>query len=296
MTHCSAHHAPKGNGNASKLLIIGVLLTLIFSGIEALAGYWAHSLALLSDAGHMLSDSLALGLAAIAAHISRAPPTCEHSYGLGRAEVLAAWVSSLFMVGISLGIVYEAMHRLHAPLQVHGPMVTVVAAIGLVINLLLAWLLHRGEKTLNTRAALLHVLGDLLGSVAALVAGLVISWTQWSLIDPLLSILIAVLILFASLHLCRETLAVLMEAVPKHLDLNTVGTSMAQLPHVVNVHDLHIWSLSSGQIILTAHIQIANMQNWAWVLNKLKAHLKDQYQIEHATLQPESDAIVMQRA
>jgi cobalt-zinc-cadmium efflux system protein len=163
-----------------------------------------------------------------------------------------------------------------------------VAALGLIVNIIVAWMLSHGEKTLNTRAALLHVLGDLLGSVAALIAGVVIYFTGWTAIDPILSLVICALILFSGFNLLREALHVLMEGVPASLDLPEVGLAMAGAPGVTSVHDLHIWTLSSGTVMLSAHIVIKDMARWQEVLGALKELLHDRYNIEHITLQPES--------
>lgn len=283
--HHSEAHAP-ATGNA---LLGALLLTLLFAGVEAVAGWWSGSLALLGDAGHMLSDAVALGLAAAAAWVARRPPSARHSYGLGRAEVVAALINGVLMLGIVAGIVFEALARLHAPQPVAGAAVVGVAAVGLAVNLVAMRLLAHGGNTLNVRAALLHVLGDLLGSVAALIAGGVIWLTGWTPIDPILSIFICVLILFSSLRLLGEALHVIMEGVPPHLDLAEIGRAMAGADRRVNsVHDLHVWTLSSGLVALSAHVVIGDMQAWDGILANLRRVLRARYDIEHVTLQPES--------
>lgn len=283
--HHSEAHAP-ATGNA---LLGALLLTLLFAGVEAVAGWWSGSLALLGDAGHMLSDAVALGLAAAAAWVARRPPSARHSYGLGRAEVVAALINGVLMLGIVAGIVFEALARLHAPQPVAGAAVVGVAAVGLAVNLVAMRLLAHGGNTLNVRAALLHVLGDLLGSVAALVAGGVIWLTGWTPIDPILSIFICVLILFSSLRLLGEALHVIMEGVPPHLDLAEIGRALAGADRrVTSVHDLHVWTLSSGLVALSAHVVIGDMQAWDGILANLRRVLHERYDIEHVTLQPES--------
>lgn len=283
--HHSEAHAP-ATGNA---LLGALLLTLLFAGVEAVAGWWSGSLALLGDAGHMLSDAVALGLAAAAAWVARRPPSARHSYGLGRAEVVAALINGVLMLGIVAGIVFEALARLHAPQPVAGAAVVGVAAVGLAVNLVAMRLLAHGGNTLNVRAALLHVLGDLLGSVAALVAGGVIWLTGWTPIDPILSIFICVLILFSSLRLLGEALHVIMEGVPPHLDLAEIGRALAGADRrVTSVHDLHVWTLSSGLVALSAHVVIGDMQAWDGILANLRRVLHARYDIEHVTLQPES--------
>lgn len=282
--HPADHHHPQRVTNS---LLVALVLTLVFAVAEALAGWWSGSLALLGDAGHMISDATSLGLAAFAAWVAKRPPSLRHSYGLGRAEVLAAVANALLMFLVVAGIVMAAIARLSSPTPVAGGMVMVVAALGLIVNLIVAWMLRHGEQTLNTRGALLHVMGDLLGSVAALVAGAVIYFTGWMAIDPILSLLICGLILFSSFHLLREALHVLMEGVPASTDMAEVGRAMASVSGVVSIHDLHIWTLSSGHIALSAHVVMHNMRHWQSTLAALQVLLHDRYDIAHATLQPE---------
>jgi cobalt-zinc-cadmium efflux system protein len=268
-------------------LLWALLLTLGFSFVEAIAGWWSGSLALLSDAGHMLTDSLALALAAAAAILARRGPSVRHSYGWGRAEVLAALVNALVMIALIVAISAEAIHRLAARQPVDGTAVMAVAFIGLLINLAAAWLLSGGRDNLNVRAALLHVLGDLLGSIAALVSGAVITLTGWTAIDPLLSFLIVLLILISAVRVLHEALHALMEGVPPSLDLERVGRAMAATDGVVSVHDLHIWSLSASRTALSAHVVLQHMGEWPAVLPRLQGVLAREHGIEHVTLQPE---------
>ncbi len=253
-----------------------------------MTGWWSGSLALLSDAAHMLTDSSALGLAAGAAWLARRPPSSRHSYGLVRAEVLAALFNSLLMLVLIGFIVHEAIDRFGAPRDIKGSAVIGVAVIGLAINLVVAWVLSRGEHTLNSRAALLHVLGDALGSVAAITAGIVIVTTGWSPIDPLLSLLVAALILVSALRLLREVVHVLMEGVPLHVQLQDVGHDLAKLDGVLRVHDLHVWTLSSGTIALSAHLEIRNLDDWPGILAAARQAMDSQHGIQHVTLQPEA--------
>jgi cobalt-zinc-cadmium efflux system protein len=292
----SAHdhhtHAPV---SAGRTLAAALAVTLVFAAVEAGAGWWAGSLALLGDAGHMVSDAAALGLAALAAWVARQPATRRHSYGLVRAEVVAALINGLFMLLVVAGIVVEAIDRLQAPENVRGVAVMTVGGVGLGVNILVAILLSRGEKTLNTRAALLHVMGDLLGSVAAVLSGAVITFTGWTPIDPILSLFICSLILVSSLRLVREALHVIMEGVPVHLDLEEVGQAMAGGDkRILSVHDLHIWSLSSGMTALSAHVVIEDMGAWDDILNRIRHLLHDRFDIEHVTLQPETGVHVLQ--
>lgn len=291
MPHHHEHHDHHHHHHSSgKVLLLSLALTLSFSLVEALAGWWSGSLALFSDAGHMVSDSFALGVAALAAIIALRKPSPLHSYGLGRAEFVGALFNAALMLLIVAAIAVSAVNRLMSPQPVEGGAVAVVALLGLIINIVVAWLLSRGEGDLNTRAALLHVMGDLLGSVAALLAGAVILYTGWTPIDPILSLFIVALILVSSLRLLRESMHSLMEGVPLHLSLPEVGTAMAAVEGVRSVHDLHIWSLSSHRIALSAHVVISDLTCWEKTLAALQQLLKEQFHIEHVTLQPETIA------
>ena len=292
-SHDHAHHHHHHHGGAGSQLKFALLFTLGFAAVEAVGGWWAGSLALLGDAGHMVTDSAALALAALAAWLSKKPPTERHSYGLLRAEVVAALINGLFMLLVVGGIVYAAIGRLTNPPPVAGGTVMVIAAIGLVVNIIVAYVLHHGEQDLNVRGALLHVLGDLLGSVAALVAGAVIYFTGWTLIDPLLSMLICLLILYSGLRLLRDVLHVIMEGVPFNLELEEVGTAMAEMEGVASVHDLHIWSLSSGLTALSAHVVIKNIGEWQALLKQLSDMLEERFDIDHIPLQPEPEAQII---
>ena len=286
--HAAHEHHEHAHGGHNGTLLVALLLTLSFAGIEALAGWWSGSLALLSDAAHMLTDSSALGLAAAAAWLARRPPSLLHSYGLARAEVLAALANSLLMLVLIGFIVDEAIGRIATPRDIAGGTVIGVGVIGLIINLIVAWILHRGEQTLNSRAALLHVLGDALGSVAAIVAGIVIVMTGWTPIDPLLSLFVAVLIGISALRLLREVMHVLMEGVPLHIRLDAVGHDLAALDGVLRVHDLHVWTLSSGTIALSAHLEIHNLHDWPDILAAARKVMDTRHGIRHLTLQPEA--------
>lgn len=273
---------------AGRVLWFAVALTLLFAGVEAAVGWWAGSLALVADAGHMVNDAGALVIAAAAAWVAQRPASHLHSYGLGRAEFVAALINSLGLLVLVIWLSVSAVQRLQAPQAVQGELVSITAALGLMINIGVAWLLSRGEQNLNTRAALLHVMGDLLGSVAALIAGVVIAFTGWTPIDPLLSLAIGALILVSSLRLLRQSLHGIMEGVPLHLSLDEIGREMACVPGVLSVHDLHVWSVASEKIMLSAHLLVSDMRNWEAVLAQSRGMLHERFGIEHVTLQPES--------
>ena len=285
----SHNHGHSHKHTSLQILILAILVTLCFAIIEAVGGWLSGSLALLGDAGHMFSDVLALGIAGFAAWVALKPPSSKHSYGYGRAEILAAWLSSLAMLIISIWVIVEAVSRINHPVHVRGGIVMIVAAAGLLSNGFVAWLLTRSEKTINIRAALLHVMGDVLGSIAALISGAVILNTGWYPIDPILSIIIGILILLSSLELFRESLLILMEGVPTHINLENVSQQLSAQPGVKTVHDLHIWTLSSGRIALSAHVHIHELSKWQEILINLKNMLKNDYKIEHITLQPEPE-------
>lgn len=268
-------------------MIMAVGLTLAFAAVEFIGGWWSGSLALMGDAGHMVTDTLALTMGAIAARLSRAPPSRRHTFGLQRAEVLGALLNALFMLGVVAWIAYEAVQRLMSPVTVKGPVVLAIAAAGLVINLLVLRVLHGGEQTLNTRGAILHVMGDLLGSIAALVSGLIILTTGWSTADPLLSLVIGGVILVSTWRLLQETVHVVMEGVPGHINVAEVGNELAAVDGVLDVHDLHVWTIASGHYALAAHVRIDAMERWPELLAHMEQCLHDEFSIDHVTLQPE---------
>ncbi len=282
-----AKHSHSKQVSNQNLLLIALVLTLGFAGVEGAAAYFANSLALISDAGHMVTDAAALGLALLAQIISRRPPSAKHSFGFGRAEALAAFVNSLVMLALVAWIVYEAITRFYDPHKVDGLTVTVVAAIGLVMNIVVAWVLSRDKKSVNTRAALVHVMGDLLGSIAALIAGVVIQLTGWMPIDAILSILVSLLILKSTINILHESYHFLMEGVPLHIDYLAVGKDLRAVPGVLAVHDLHVWEMTPSFPALIGHIEIAQIQEWPAIMSRINAMLLDKHGIDHVTLQPE---------
>jgi len=279
------HHL--GHESNHRTLLIAVALTFGYALVEAAAGWWSGSLALLSDAGHMVTDSSALGLAAIAAWLARRPPSTRHSYGLVRAEIMAALFNSMLMLALIVWIVAEALDRFQRPHPVAGGIVMVVAILGLLLNILVGWVLSHGAQSLNSRAALLHVIGDALGSIAAIAAGATIYFTGWTPIDPILSIVVSFLILFSAVNLLREAMHVLMEGVPAHIRLETVGRDLAAIDGVMRVHDLHIWTLSSGTIALSAHLEVRALTSWPGILAAARERMAARHGIRHITLQPE---------
>jgi cobalt-zinc-cadmium efflux system protein len=270
-----------------RALLQALLLTAGFAMVEAVGGWMAGSLALLSDAGHMVTDAAALGLALFANTIGRRPPSQRASYGYGRAEVLAAFVNAIVMLVVVAAIAIEAVRRLLNPTPVVGTMVLGVAVAGLAINIVCAWLLSRASGSLNARGAMIHVMGDLLGSLAAIIAGGVIIATGWMPIDPILSLAVALLILRSTWQLLKQSTGVLMEGVPVHLDYNAIGNALARLPGVTGVHDLHVWNMTAERAALSAHIVMANGHAWPRTLAAAQKMLAKEFSIEHVTLQPD---------
>lgn len=287
--HRPHHHDYSATAQAAttwRALAAGLALTGGFAVVEAIGGWLAGSLALISDAGHMVTDAASFVVALIAAALARRPPTQRASYGYARAEVLAAFVNALAMLALIVWIAVEAVRRLLDPAPVAGATVMVVAALGIAINLVVAWMLARAGGGINARGALLHVIGDLLGSIAALVAGAVVHWTGWMPIDPILSLAVAVLILRSTLSLLRQSTGVLLEHVPSHLSYEAIGRALAALPGVTGVHDLHIWHMSAERVALSAHLTLADGATWPRTLAAAQRLLAQEHGIEHVTLQP----------
>lgn len=282
-----ARHAHSIEQRSQGALVFALCVTMVFAVVEVVTGVMSHSLALISDAGHMVTDAAALGLALLAQVIAKRPPSARHSFGFVRAEALAAFVNSLAMVALVAWIAYEAVRRLFDPHPVAGGIVLVVAGIGACCNIMVAWVLSRGTQGINTRAALVNVLGDLLGSVAAIVAGAVIYLTGWNQIDPILSIFVSLLILKTTWSILRESTQFLMESVPEGIDYLKVGADLAVIDGVVSVHDLHVWDMSPGEPALIGHLEITDLARWPGVLDAVRNMLLDKHGIDHVTLQPE---------
>jgi cobalt-zinc-cadmium efflux system protein len=271
----------------ARSLAIAVVLTLGYALVELIGGLWFGSLALLADAGHMATDSATLLFALAANIIARRPVSDRHSFGLARIEVVAAFVNALAMLLVVAWIFYEAIDRLNRPVEVKGFGVFVIATVGLVINIFVAWSLSRDRENVNTRAALIHVLGDLLGSIAAITAGVLIYFGGPVLIDPLLSMFVAALILRSTFGVLRETTFVLLDSVPAGVDYRRVGNTLAAIDGVVAVHDLHVWSMVPGRSALSAHVLVSDIERWPVILHRARHQLRRDFGIDHITLQPE---------
>ena len=288
--HTHGSETSAGCHESERRLLLAMWLTGGFMLVEVLGGLYAGSLALLADAGHMLTDTAALGFAYIAFRVARRPPDSRRSYGYHRFPVLAAFVNGVTLVGIVAWIAVEAASRLREPVEIlDGPMLA-VAVLGLIVNLGAFRILHGGDQgNLNLRGALLHVLGDILGSVAAITAAVVIMSTGWTPIDPLLSLLVAALILRSGVSLLRQSGHVLMEGSPDDFDEDTVRAALVSaVPGVDDVHHVHIWSLSPGIPLMTLHAHVRDEVDNERVLREILTCLRECFGVEHATVQLEN--------
>jgi len=279
------HHHSEPSG--SRPLVIAVALTSGYALVELAGGLWSGSLALLADCGHLLTDAAALLFSLSANKVAQRPPSERHSFGLARAEVIAAFVNSLALLTVVAWLLVEGVERVRHPVRVNGGAVLAIAAIGLIVNLSVAWVLSRHRDNLNMRAALLHVLGDLLGSVAALVAGAVIVLTGYTVVDPLLSMLVSGLILRSTLGVLKESTLVLLDSVPSGVEFQEVGKALARIDGVRSVHDLHVWSMVPGRHAVSAHVLVERIERWPHVLREARRVLARDFGINHVTLQPE---------
>ncbi len=290
MSHSHEHgdSAVSGGGNSRRLLI-ALVLTATFMVVEAAGGVLAHSLALIADAGHMLADSASLFLALLAVRAARRPADEQRSYGYERFQVLAAFVNGVTLLALSLWIVVEAIQRMIAPPEVAGGVMVVIATIGLLVNAAMFRLLHHGaHEDLNLRAAALHVLGDLLGSGAAVVAGVVILTTGWMPIDPLLSVLVVLLILRSAWRLTRESGHILLEGAPGNLTPTTLGSAVLEaVPQVRDVHHVHAWSLTGRRPMVTLHARLTNGADSEASLRAIHEALTARFGLRHVTVQIE---------
>ena len=290
-------HGPPNAGDAlergpqSKRLWIVLGLTAAFMVAEVVGGLLANSLALLADSGHMLADVGALALSLIAMRLALRPPSFERTFGYVRMEILAALVNGATLLVISGWIVWEAWRRLGAPQEVDGPLMMVVAGVGLIVNVTGAGLLHTyADENLNMRGAYLHVLGDLLGSLGALAAGALILLTGWTPIDAIVSVVIAGLILLGAWRLVKEATSVLLEMVPPHVDMEGVLEDLQSIPNVHNVHDLHVWTLTSGFVALSGHGVLDDPTHHERVLDEIRDRMR-LHGIGHVTFQLEPERL-----
>jgi cobalt-zinc-cadmium efflux system protein len=282
------HHAPLREESRRRLAAVLAISATVMV-VEAVGGGLAHSLALLADAGHLLADVAALGLSLVVAHIAHRPATAERTYGLLRLEILAALVNGAALIVISLGIAFEAYRRWRTPGEVQGALLFAVAGLGLAANAAGAVILHHGhDHSLNQRGAYLHIVSDLLGSAGALAAGAIILATGWVRADSLVSALISLLILASAWRLVKESTDILLEAAPAHIALGDVHDRIASIPGVTSVHDLHVWTVTSGVIAMSGHLVVRDPGDNQRVLEAVQERLGG-LGIEHVTVQLERD-------
>ena len=282
------HVAPLRDESRRRLTFV-LGLTAAVMVAEVVGGLLANSLALLADAGHMLTDVAAIGIALFVSQLARRPATAERSFGLMRLEILGALANGALLIAIAVGIAIEAWHRLRAPQPVEAPLLLGVASVGLVANVIGVIVLHRGHQhSLNQRGAYLHVLGDLLGSVGVIAAGLVMLVTGWTVADPIVSVLISALVLRGAWRLVRESADILLEATPAHLSLTDVHDRLASLDGVASVHDLHVWTVTSGVVALSGHLVVRNPADNQRILEAAQARMRE-LGIGHVTVQMERD-------
>ncbi|MDE2174122.1 MAG: cation transporter [Betaproteobacteria bacterium] len=290
--HAAGHHGhDHARGASAHRLRWALAVLLIFTVIEAVGGWWVNSLALLSDAVHMAADSAALLLALVAIRLSARPPSARLTYGNGRWQTLAAFVNGLVLLLLTVGLIVEALQRLWRPEAVEGGWMLVIAALGGLANLG-ALLALTGGESLNERGARLHVLSDLLGSAAAMLAAGLILGFNWTVADPLLSLLVSALILRSGWHLTRDSAHVLLEGAPASLSASEVREALADVPGVAGAHHVHVWSLDGAEPVVTLHVRLAAQAESEATLRAVHHRLHDALGIEHATVQIEAGACI----
>ncbi|HEY6911496.1 MAG TPA: cation diffusion facilitator family transporter [Myxococcales bacterium] len=291
--HDHAHgHPPRGG--EQRRLTIALLVAAVAMVAEGVGGWVSNSLALLSDAGHMMADVGAIALSLFALRIGARPADLRRTYGYYRLEILAALVNGALLFAIAAGIAVEGWHRLAHPEPVDLRMVVALASLGIVLNAGGMWITHAGEQaSMNLRSTFLHLAGDLLNSVGVLASAGLIAWTGRLEADPVVSFLIAATIVWSAVRLCREAVHVLLEGVPGHIAVREVSAALAQVPGVSAVHDLHVWTITSGLVALSCHIVVTcegpGCRSHDQVLTDAKAVLRERFAIEHTTIQFESD-------
>ncbi len=292
-SHDHGHgHVQAANESNMRRVMIALVITGLFMIVEVIGGIISGSLALLADAGHMLTDTMALALAAMAFHVSKRPPDGKLTYGYQRFQILAAFVNGLSLLAIVGWILFEAVSRFITPRDVLGETMLLVATAGLVVNIISFTVLHTGDKeNLNIRGAALHVAGDLLGSVAAIVAAVVIIYTGWMMIDPLLSIAVAALILRSAWSLVKRSAHILLEGAPEWLDVESMQERIvANVPGVGEIHHVHIWGLTPQQLMLTMHMSLGGpVDSQSDTIRSVKSFLQKEYGIGHSTIEVEVD-------
>lgn len=283
------HHSHSHAANYDRAFAVGISLNVLFVLVETYYGWLSDSLALLSDAGHNLSDVLGLLMAWGGFYLARLRPSRKHTYGWGRATILAALFNALILLIAIGGIVWESISRFSHPVPIQGGIVMLVAAIGVVINGITAWLFMSGNRDdLNLRGAFLHMAADALVSLGVVIVGALFIWTGWAWLDPAISLAIAVVILLGTWGLLRQSLHLSLDGVPASVELDAVKVYLSSLPEVSEVHDLHVWAMSTSEIALTAHLVVRDGHPGDDFLNRIADELHQDFAIEHTTIQIET--------
>lgn len=288
-SHGHHHHDARKISRQRLLLVLGLSGTFML--LEAAAGYFTGSLALIADAGHMLGDVAALALAYFAIWLSSQPAGPTRTYGYHRSEILAALANSVLLVLISIFVLFESVHRMAQPPEIHSTQMLIVAVIGLCINLISMRLLSDGHgDSLNARAAYLEVVSDMLASIGVILAASIMMTTGWYLADPLISAVLSLFILIRTWGLLRESIDILMESAPGHVDLEELSKSILRVAGVIAVHDLHVWTITSGMVAMSGHVTVQKDTDSEQILDNLKHLLEHDFSITHTTIQLENEA------
>ncbi|MDO6654381.1 cation diffusion facilitator family transporter [Anaerobacillus sp. 1_MG-2023] len=291
MGHNHSHDHGHTHSANKKALLISFILISTFMILEVVGGIITNSLALLSDAGHMLSDAVALGMSLLAFKLGEKKSDTKKTYGYKRFEILAAFLNGIALIAISFYILWESINRFINPPDVASTGMLVIAAIGLVVNILVAWILMKGDtsENLNLRSAFLHVLGDLLGSIGAIIAALLIMFIGWNYADPIASAIVAILVLISGIRVTKDSFHVLMEGTPSNIDLQKVKEALVEIDGVNSIHDLHIWNITSDFPSFTCHIVVNQGVNRDQMLKIAGQKLHDQFELTHTTIQIECE-------
>ncbi|NVJ67100.1 MAG: cation transporter [Gammaproteobacteria bacterium] len=282
---CSGH----GEGSSKKVLLIALIITSIFMVVEVVGGIVSGSLALIADAGHMMTDAGALLLAFAAVKWSAKPKDSKRSYGYARLQVLAAFANGIALLALTIWIVVEAVGRFNSPEPIESMSMFVVAVIGLLVNIIVFKMLHSSSKeNINVRGAMLHVLGDLLGSVGAILAAILIYWKNWLWADPVLSVFVSLLIVKSALRLIKESSHILLEGTPPSLDVAKIENELSAINGVNNIHHLHVWCLNENKIVASLHATLEDLKQGDDIIAAISSKLKSKYGIEHSTIQLET--------
>ena len=278
--------------NLVSILSIAFFLTATFMLIEFMVGLYTQSLALIADASHMLVDALALGVALLAVWLSSRPATADKTFGFYRIEILAALLNGLILIMIALGIFYESFHRFYEPPEIKTEWMIATAVVGLFVNLINAYFLYGSQSiSLNVRAAFLHVTGDAIGSIGAIFAGILMKFKGWYIADPIVSMAVGVLIIYNAGKLVRDSINILLESTPGHINLETIHQELCNVEGVRSIHDLHVWTLTSGFYAMSCHAVLTGEGEQHQILKELRSVLNDKFEVKHSTIQLEEKSL-----